>query len=309
MVVMASGPLRDPAPPRIPGLETFGGRLFHSARWDHAHALAGRTVAVIGTGASAVQFVPFRHAAMRPLVAWMARRHLASQVHEPALRARLTPSYAIGCKRILLSDDFYPAVAQPNVETVTTAIQRVTPRGVLTIDARERPVDRIILGTGFRATDPPLAPHVRGRDGRTLADAWKGSPPAYMGTTATGFPNFFFLLGPNTGLGHSSVMLMVESPIRHVLGVLSLMQRRGALAAEPTRDAQRRYVSWVDRELQGTVWNSGRCHSWYLDATGRNSALWPFGVGRFRRTVSRVRGADYRLITARQAPSAEGAHA
>jgi cation diffusion facilitator CzcD-associated flavoprotein CzcO len=254
-------------------------------------------------------FIPFRHPALRRAVAWSARRHLAAQVRDPALRAQLTPSYEIGCKRILISDDFYPAVAQPNVELVTTAIQRVTPRGVLTTDARERPVDTIILATGFRATDPPLAPFVRGGDGRTLAEAWKGSPRAYMGTSASGFPNLFFLLGPNTGLGHSSVMLMVEAQIRHVLGVLALMAQRAAGAAEPTPDAQRRYVGWVDRELQPTVWNSGGCSSWYLDATGRNSTLWPHGVGRFRRTVSRVRASDYAFAPRRPSPLAEGVHA
>lgn len=360
VLVMASGPLSDPALPRIPGLETFAGRLFHSAQWDHDFPLDNARVAVIGTGASAIQFVPqiqprvgalhlfqrtppwvlprrdravpewrralrrhvpfvqlaeraslhalreamflpFRHPRLAEVVKFAARRHMHGQVRDPALREALTPSYTVGCKRLLISDDYYPALTQPNVEVVTTAIQRVTPRGVLTSDARERAVDAIILGTGFRATDPAFAPFVRGRDGRTLAEVWKGSPKAYMGTTVAGFPNLFLLLGPNTGLGHSSVLLMVEAQLSHILRVIDLMTSRGAAAAEPTAQAQARYVAWIDRELQPTVWQTGGCSSWYLDSTGRNAAIWPFGVGRFRRTVSRVRPADYSLTPRRSA--------
>jgi cation diffusion facilitator CzcD-associated flavoprotein CzcO len=159
----------------------------------------------------------------------------------------------------------------------------------------EREADVVIFATGFHATDPPLAPHLVGRDGVSLADTWRGSPAAYMGTTVAGFPNLFLLLGPNTGLGHNSVMLMVEAQIEHVLGVMALMDAREAQAVEPDRDAQARYVAWIDERLATTVWNSGGCNSWYLDVTGRNSALWPERVGRFRRTVSRVRPADYRF--------------
>ncbi|MFP5354165.1 MAG: flavin-containing monooxygenase [Gemmatimonadota bacterium] len=352
VMIMATGPLSESALPAIVGLERFAGRVFHSARWNHEYSLRGKRVAVIGTGASAIQFVPkiqplverlhvyqrtppwimprrdravpawrralyrrlpaaqraeraalyalreamflpFRHPGVARVVESIARRHLAAQVEDPTLRSRLTPAYRIGCKRILPSDDYYPAIAMPNVELVTERIARVTAGGIVTADGAERAADAIILGTGFRATDPPIAPFVRNGAGRSLADAWRGSPKAYMGTTMAGFPNLFFLLGPNTGLGHSSVMLMVEAQFEHVLGVLALMRRRGAAAIEPSADAQERYVARIDARLAPTVWNRGGCKSWYLDATGRNSTLWPDGVGRFRRTVATVVEGDY----------------
>lgn len=354
VLIAANGPLSDPVIPRLDGLESFTGPVFHSAQWDHACDLRGRRVAVIGTGASAIQFVPkiqplvgqlllfqrtppwimprhdravprwrralyralpfaqqvqrgalylkrevmfapFRHRVAARVVERVARRHLAAQVRDPVLRARLTPEYAIGCKRILLSDDYYPAVTQPNVQLITEALSTVQPGGIVTADGIRHDADVIIFGTGFRATDPPLAPHILGHDGQSLSDAWRGSPAAYMGTTEAGFPNLFLLLGPNTGLGHSSVMLMVEAQIEHVLSVLALMDARAAGAAEPTVEAQQRYVQWIDEQLAPTVWNRGGCRSWYLDRTGRNSTLWPQRVGRFRATVTSLRPVDYRL--------------
>lgn len=320
--------------------------------WDHRVALAGKRVAVIGTGASAIQvipaiqplvsqltvfqrtpswvmwrhdrpipawqralfrrvpivqralrlaqylrhellFLPFRHPWARRIAEAVIGRHLTRQGRDPALREALTPRYAIGCKRLLLSDDYYPAMAQPNVSLVTGAITRIAPHGVVTADGRTHDVDVLVLATGFRVTDWLLAPVIRGRGGRTLADAWQGSPKAYMGTTVAGFPNLFTLMGPNTGLGHSSVLMMVESQIRHVTQLLAMTAQRGARVAEPTAEAQARFVRWMDESLAITVWNRGGCSSWYLDRTGRNSALWPFGVGKFRRTVGRVRANDY----------------
>jgi len=214
-------------------------------------------------------------------------------VRDPALRRALTPAYGIGCKRLLLSDDYYPALTQPNVEVVTSAIERIGPRSITTADGRTHEVDVLLLATGFRVTDPILAPLVVGRGGRSLADAWQGSPKAYMGTTVAGFPNLFMLMGPNTGLGHSSVVMMAEAQIEHVLGVIALADGGGARAIEPRPEAQAAFVEWIDESLATTVWNSGGCQSWYLDRTGRNSALWPFGVDRFRRTVERVRAEDY----------------
>ena len=354
-VVMASGALSDPIRPDIPGLDSYTGSLFHSAQWDHDLDLQGRRVAVIGTGASAIQFIPeiqprvgtleifqrtppwilprhdkavpawrkslyrtmpvtqraeraalyavrelllypFRHRNAARVVEWRARTFMESQISDPTLRARLLPDYRIGCKRILVSDDYYPALEQQNVSLVTDAISAIRPTGIVTADGTLHHADVIILGTGFRPTDPPLAPTIVGRDGRSLADVWQGSPTAYMGTTEAGFPNLFMLLGPNTALGHSSVMLMVEAQIDHVLGVLRLMESRGAGAAEPEPQAQRAYVAMLDARLATTTWNAGGCSSWYLDRTGRNSTLWPDGVGRFRRTVSRVNAGAYRLL-------------
>jgi cation diffusion facilitator CzcD-associated flavoprotein CzcO len=358
-VVLASGGLSDPVEPDLPGLADFRGERFHSARWNHDLDLSGKRVAVIGTGASAIQFVPqiqprvaeltvfqrtppwvmprhdtaipgwrkslyrslplvqrlvrgavyaqreallfpFRHEAAARPVEWVARRHMESQVHDPALRRKLRPTYRIGCKRILVSDDYYPALTQPNVQLVTDAITTVTADGITTADGTHRPADVIIFGTGFRPTDPPLAPFIHGHNGESLADAWQGSPMAYMGTTIPGFPNFFVLMGPNTALGHSSVVLMIEAQIAHVLGVLSLLEKRAMVAAEPQAKALKRYVAAIDERLATTTWNTGGCASWYLDRTGRNSALWPDGVGRFRRLVSHVHASDYKLIARRE---------
>lgn len=353
-LVMASGPLSDPSLPSIPGLGSFAGPMFHSSQWDHTVDLRGKRVAVIGTGASAVQFVPqiqpkvgqldlfqrtppwilprrdaavpewrkrlfvrvpvvqrleraavyalrellhapFRHRTAARAVEWYALRFLAQQVADPALRATLTPRYHIGCKRILISDDYLPALQQGNVSVITESIVSITEDAVVTANGVRHPAEVMVLSTGFRPTDPPLAPHVIGRGGQSLARRWRGSPTAYMGTTHAGFPNFFTLLGPNTALGHSSVMLMVEAQIAHVLGVLALLRERGAAAAEPDATAQRAYCERIDSRLATTTWNTGGCRSWYLDRTGRNSTLWPDGVGRFRRTVSRVIEADYLL--------------
>jgi cation diffusion facilitator CzcD-associated flavoprotein CzcO len=211
----------------------------------------------------------------------------------------------MGCKRVLLSNDYYPALARPNVEVVTEGIAEVREHSVISTDGVERPVDAIIFGTGFRPTDPPLAPHVRGRGGVSLADAWARSPKALAGTTVAGFPNLFILMGPNTGLGHTSVLYMLEAQIDHVLGGLDHMRESGLGAVEPRAEAQAAYVASVDRRMRGTVWVSGGCASWYLDATGRNSTLWPDTTFRFRQRVARFRPDEYRGEPARAPSSAD----
>ena len=352
VVVVATGPLSDPIVPELPGIARFEGKTFHSAQWDHAYDLAGKRVAVLGTGASAVQFVPeiqkvvakldvyqrtppwilprpdrdhsaeerrrfrrhpllqrlhrarlylqhelfvfpFRRPKLMERGQRMALRHLKRAVADPALRAKLTPRYTMGCKRILLSNDYLPALARANVEVITAGVREVRERSIVDGEGVEREVDAIIYATGFRPTDPPLAATTVGRDGRTLNEAWEGSPKAYMGTTVAGFPNLFMLLGPNTGLGHSSVVYMIEAQIEHVLKVLRLMERRGLAAVEPRAEAQRAFVSRVDSRMRGTVWTAGGCASWYLDGTGRNSTLWPDFTWRFHRRVSRLRARDY----------------
>jgi cation diffusion facilitator CzcD-associated flavoprotein CzcO len=352
VLVLASGPLSEPVIPDIPGLQVFEGRTFHSARWDHGFDLRGRRVAVIGTGASAAQFIPeiqpkvahlavfqrtpawvlprldariprwqrrlfrrlpllqrllrlgiylqretalllFRHPWMMRRAELLARLHLRMAVADPALRARLTPRYTMGCKRILLSNDYYPALGQPNVEVVTGGVSEVRSRSIVGGDGLERPVDAIILGTGFRPTDMPLARHVRGREGRTLAEVWDGSQRAHVGTTVSGFPNLFLLLGPNTGVGHTSAVYMMEAQIEHLLGALRFMSGQGVKAVEPRREAQEAYVSALDRRSRGTVWVAGGCKSWYLDRTGRNSAVWPDFTWRYRRRVARFRPHEY----------------
>lgn len=352
VLVMASGALSEPRVPRLPGFENFKGKSFHSARWDHAYNLKGRRVAVIGTGASAVQFVPeiqplverlhifqrtppwvmprteraftererrmfrrfpllqrgeraaiyafrelfvfgFRHLRMSRLIRRIALRHLERAVPDPVLRAKLTPAYEIGCKRILVSNDYLPAVTRPNVEVVTAGVAEVREHSIVDTEGVERPVDAVIFGTGFRVTDQPLAGHVRGRGGVTLEEVWRGSPRAHLGTTVNGFPNLFILLGPNTGLGHTSVVYMIEAQIEHLMNALEFMARRGVAVIEPKPEAQAAFVGEVERRMEGTVWVAGKCASWYLDRTGRNSTIWPDFTWRFRRRVARLDPAEY----------------
>ncbi len=335
-LVSAAGPLADPLIPDLPGLENFAGTVFHSATWDHHHDLAGRKVAVIGTGASAIQFVPriqpragqldlyqrtppwiiprrdraitpaeqwlFRHLPLAQKVAragiyWgresyalgftkrpglmraaerIARRHLARQVPDPLLRARLTPSYRMGCKRILLSNDFYPALTQPNVSLVTDPIAEIRDKSVVSRDGTEREADTIIFGTGFHVTDFPVAQRIWNGAGRSLAQQWTSPrPDAFRGTTAPGFPNLFVLTGPNTGLGHNSQVFMIEAQIRYVAAAVRHARQRGATRVEVRPGAQAAYDRALQRKMGNTVWVTGGCRSWYLDGQGRNVTLWP----------------------------------
>jgi cation diffusion facilitator CzcD-associated flavoprotein CzcO len=361
VLIAATGALSDPSIPSLPGLESFQGKVFHSARWDHSYDLSGRRVAVIGTGASAIQFVPriqpqvaqmhvFQRTpawimphpdrplrewerrvyrllpalqlAMRAGIYWgretfvigflrnrmalatrMAKRHLRAQVPDRALRARLTPDYTIGCKRILISDEFYPALQQPNVELVTDGVAEVRERSVVTADGTEREVDTIIFGTGFRVTDMPVASRIRRGDGARLADVWQGSPQAYVGSAVEGFPNLFLMLGPNTGLGHTSQVVMIESQIAYVAGAVRHMRAHDVATLQVRPQAQAAYNAEVQSRLQGTVWNSGGCRSWYLDRNGRNSTLWPGTTWSFRTRTRRFDPRDYLVRVA--APAAE----
>jgi cation diffusion facilitator CzcD-associated flavoprotein CzcO len=222
---------------------------------------------------------------------------MRAQIADPALRARVTPDYTIGCKRILPSNGWYPALGKPNVELVTNTISEVRPRSVVTADGTEREVDTIVFGTGFHVADMPIGEWVRGRDGKRLADVWAGSPHAHMGAMVAGFPNLFLLLGPNTGLGHSSMVYMIESQISHVIDALRVMRERGAAVAEVTPAAQAAYNEELQAKLETTVWNTG-CQSWYLDATGRNPTVWPDWTWRFRRRARRFDPAEHTLRAA-----------
>ncbi|MGN9910556.1 flavin-containing monooxygenase [Phytohabitans sp. LJ34] len=355
ILISATGALCEPAQPKLPGLETFTGEVFHSAQWNHDLDLTGRRVAVVGTGASAIQFVPaiapdverlhvFQRTAPwvmpktdRPIsrlerrvfravpgtqrlaragIYWlrefwqgtaflqpvmmrlgqrMARAHLRKQVPDPELRAKLTPRYRMGCKRVLLSNDYYPALTRSNVEVVTDAVTEVRPDAVVAADGTVREVDTIIFGTGFHVTDNPIAQKIRGRDGRTLAEVWQGSPKAYLGTTVAGFPNLFLLLGPGTGTGHTSVVFMMECQLAYVLDALRHLDRTGAAAIEPTPAAQRGFISTVDKKMVGTVWQTG-CKSWYQDATGRVAAIWPGYTWSYRLRTRRFDPADYEVV-------------
>ncbi|WP_217550922.1 NAD(P)/FAD-dependent oxidoreductase [Streptomyces sp. GbtcB6] len=359
VVVSATGPLSDPKIPEIPGLDSFPGKVFHSARWDHDHDLRGKRVAMVGTGASAIQIVPavqpevahltlFQrtppwvmprvdraisaaerrlHRALpfttqarrgllwgirelqvqaftkRPdelgLVESLAKRNMARAIKDPALRAKLTPDYRIGCKRILLSSAYYPAIAQPNVDVVASGLAEVRGSTVVAADGASAEVDTIIFGTGFHVTDMPIAERVVGADGRTLAEAWKGGMEALRGASAAGFPNWMTIIGPNTGLGNSSMILMIESQLNYMadyLRQLGVLGGRVALDARPGAVA-----AWnhrVQERMKRTVWNTGGCTSWYLDASGRNTTIWPGTTTEFRRATQRVDLAEYDVIRA-----------
>jgi len=205
----------------------------------------------------------------------LAQRNLQRQISDPVLREKVTPSYRMGCKRILISNDWYPALAQPNVDVVTDAIVRVTPDGVVTADGTEHRLDTIVFGTGFRVTDIAVAHRVTGADGRTLADVWSGSPQAYLGSTVPGFPNMFILVGPNTGPGHTSVVFYIEGQVRYVLDALAMMRRDRVTIIDVRRDVVEQFNDDLQRRMQHTVWLTGGCGSWYLDERGRNTTLWP----------------------------------
>ena len=225
----------------------------------------------------------------------MALRQLERQVPDPDLRAKLTPRYELGCKRILPTDEWYPALMRPNVELVADGIREIRPRSVVADDGTEREVDTIIFGTGFHVTDIPIAEKVRGRDGRTLAEAWDGSPSAYKGAAVAGYPNLFFLIGPNTGLGHNSIVFMIESQIEYVADALQTLRRTGARTLEVRPEAQAAYNAELDEMMRGTVWVSGGCSSYYIDRKGRNSTIWPTFTWPFRRRTREFDEAAYAL--------------
>ncbi|MFK8908180.1 flavin-containing monooxygenase, partial [Streptomyces sp. YS-3] len=359
VVVSATGPLSDPKIPDIPGLDTFPGKVFHSARWDHDYDLRGKRVAMIGTGASAIQIVPavqpqvrtltlfqrtppwvmprmdraitaperwlhrqlpFTGAARRGLL-WgirelqvsaftkrpnelglvesLAKRNMARAIKDPALRAKLTPDYRIGCKRILLSSEYYPALAQPNVDLVASGLSEVRGSTLVAADGTETEADAIIFGTGFHVTDMPIADRVIGAEGHTLAEAWKGGMESLRGATAAGFPNWMTIIGPNTGLGNSSMILMIESQLSYMadyLRQLDVLGGRVALAARPS--AVGAWNRRVQERMKRTVWNTGGCTSWYLDASGRNTTIWPGTTGEFRRATREVDLGEYEVVRA-----------
>ncbi|MGB5622299.1 MAG: 4-hydroxyacetophenone monooxygenase, partial [Gammaproteobacteria bacterium] len=223
----------------------------------------------------------------------MARRHIRRSVQDPVLRKQVTPDYPAGCKRVLLSDDYYPALNRVNVDLLTDPIREITATGLVTADSRETSVDAIILGTGFQATAPLPPGVIIGSGGLDITERWSGGIEAFKGISVSGFPNLFILNGPNTGLGHNSVIFMLEAQVRYVMDGLAAMDRAGVGALEVRSDVEARYNQHLQRRLARTVWASG-CRSWYLDANGRNVTLWPgFTVEYWWRT-RRFRLRDYR---------------
>lgn len=357
VLVSGMGGLSTPAYPQgIKGLENFKGKTFHSQDWDHGYDLAGKRVAVFGTGASAIQFVPqIQKQAARidlyqrtppwitpkpdramseglqnvfkklPFVQSMlrntlymvmearafgfvvnpklmaiddkiARAHLKKQVKDPELRKKLTPDYKIGCKRVLISNDYYPAVSQPNVSLVTEGIQEVKAHSVVDSNGVEREVDAIIFGTGFKAADPMPGKMIFGKGGVDLLDTWRDGPEAYKGTTVAGFPNLFLIVGPNVGLGHSSMVYMIESQVAYVMDALKTMQQIDKPVMEVRAEKQAEFNVRLQEKTQGTVWNTGGCKSWYLHPkSGKNVTLWPGFTWQFRNETKKFDTDAYEL--------------
>jgi len=228
----------------------------------------------------------------------LAMANIRKGISDPELRERVTPNFRIGCKRILISNDWYPALARDNVDLVTDGIARMTPTGIVTKDGVEREVDAVIVATGFHTTDLPIAEHVTGRGGVTLAQHFsEHGMQAYKGTTVNGYPNLFFVVGPNTGLGHSSMVFMIESHVRYVVDAITHMKTYGGVSAEPSAEAQAAYVEDIQRRMKRTVWSTGGCASWYLDDHGRNVTLWPRATFTFRRLLSQFDPEAYELVT------------
>lgn len=355
-LVAAAGPWNEPKIPDLPGLADFPGEVWHSARWNHDVDLDGKRVAVIGTGASAVQFVPevqkrvaglhlfqrtahwvlpkvdhpvpdaekwikhnvpffekalgaVEYAAMEAVgiafrrpqalmqgLQQVGRAHLRAAVRDKELRVKLTPDYLIGCKRILFSNNYLRSLTKPNVEVHATGVERVEGTTVIGADGSTAEVDAIILGTGFHILDLPIAHRVYDADGQSLAEHWKGSPQAYLGTTVKGFPNAFLLLGPSLGTGHTSAFMILEAQLRYALSGVEAILRGDWHSAEVRPEAQDAFNAEVQEGLAGTVYEKGGCASYYHDANGRNSFSWPWSTARMRREIRDFDPADY-LVT------------
>ena len=368
-LVLGVGALCEPRLPDIEGIGEFEGKIFHSARWDHDADLRGKRVAVIGTGASAIQIVPkiapfvghldvyqrtapfviprldrayfgWERAALRNVPGlrkvvrgqdWFFRemqipgltrnKHLLApikalalgmlrvQVRDRELREKLTPKFTIGCKRMLISNTYFPAIARDNVELVTDPIQRVNAHSITTADGTERPIDVLIVCTGFHVTDSPTFELVHGREGESLAQMWgREGMSAHKGTTIHGFPNLSVLMGPATGLGHSSMIYMIESQVNYFMDMLKTKRRHGADVAEVSARAQGEWNDWIRDRLPETVWVTG-CGSWYLDEHGNAPAVWPSWTWKFRAKTKKFDASSYDLRVAKPAPAVEAAGA
>ncbi|GAA2069206.1 flavin-containing monooxygenase [Williamsia deligens] len=346
ILVGAIGPLCEPRLPDIEGIEGFTGAIFHSARWDHDTDLTGKRVAVIGTGASAVQIIPelagkvahmdvyqrtapwvlpradreytklehwifnnipgaqrlsrtgiylghelvsygltHRPDVLRPAHA-IGRANIRRGIADAAKRKKVTPKFKVGCKRILLSNTYYPALGQDNVDIVTDGIAKVTPTGIVSRDGTTREIDAIVVATGFHVTDSPGFEHIVGREGESLAQVWaRDGMAAYKGSTVHGFPNMFLMIGPATGLGHTSMVFMIESQLNYLADWLKTVRRNDITRTEVRADVQREYNREVQSTLQTSVWENGGCSSWYKDSFGNITTLWPGFTFNYRKAT------------------------
>jgi len=354
VVVFGNGPLHIPSLPDIKGIHDFKGEVFHSAQWNHEYDLTDKNVCVIGTGASAIQFVPEiqpkvkRLYLMQRTAPWVlpkldgdfsatqhtlfekfpltqklnrdfiyyfneaqvigmvyndailrlgetiGKRHINKYIKDETLRKKLKPNYRLGCKRVLLSNNYYPALAQANVDVVTDGIERFTTDAVITKDGEKRKIDAIILGTGFHVADSFQYYDVRGRNGIEMKNAFKDGPEAYYGTAIHQFPNMFMMLGPNTGLGHNSMIYMIESQTNYILDAIQKMQQQNIKSLEVKQEIQDKFNKEIQKKLEGTVWQSG-CKSWYVSENGKNHTVWPGFTLEFRNRTKTINLNDYNL--------------
>jgi cation diffusion facilitator CzcD-associated flavoprotein CzcO len=353
IVVPALGPLAVPAYPKIDGIDSFEGIKFHSALWDEKVSIKNKKVAVIGTGASAVQLVPaiakeasqlylFQRTASwvlpkmkgrydadrqkkfekypilmrieREKIFWrqellhflfknpggffsrkgkeFALSYMKRKIKDPELRQKVTPNFTIGCKRLLQTNDFYPALTQPNVGVITDGIQKITSNSIITNDGKEYPVDIIIFSTGFH---PGEVSHlnITTKSGNDIMTVWKGIPKAYKGITTNDCPNAFFLVGPNTGLGHNSIIHMIESQTDYIIKCIKYMDKNKLKTLEVKKDAEDTYMKKIYAALENSVWQKGGCASWYQNEQGINYTLWPNSCTNYRKETSKVNFSDF----------------
>ncbi|MTI12475.1 flavin-containing monooxygenase [Sansalvadorimonas verongulae] len=357
-VVAAPGPLSNPVIPNIPGKELFEGAMFHSAQWNHDYDLEGKRVAVIGTGASAIQFVPciakqvsnlklfqrtppwiipkldrrfhpfekflFRYLPgyrrfTRAAIYWMnewvlsgllkpespkgqlftavARHHIRKQIKDPNLQKAITPDYSIGCKRILLANNYYPALNRDNVDLITDGVARIGKDHIVTQSGETLPVDAIIWGTGFNVTEPLEGTSIIGRNGVELNGYWQQNQfENYFGTAVSGFPNCYILAGPNTGIGHTSLVFMIEAQINFILRCIQSMDGKPGKALDIKPSAQKAHSEALQKKSQNTTWTSG-CSSWYLGEDGHNLAIWPDYTFKYWWQMRKRKKDDFEVIS------------
>jgi len=353
--ISACGQLSQPAMPNLKGMENFTGKVMHSARWDHDYNLQGKTVAVIGTGASAIQFVPevakqvnhmtvfqrsapfiipkpdraytglthsllknlplfqklsrlsvyIKHEirllgftwlqAMMPLAEAQAKRYMKKTIKDPVLREKLTPDYRIGCKRILISNNYYKAFTQANVALETNGISHIESDGVVLKNGDKVEVDAIIYGTGFKATDFLSPIKVKGLYNKNLNEQWHKGAEAYLGITVKDFPNFYMLYGPNTNLGHNSIVYMLESQIRYTLKSIKLLNNKGIKYLNIRQNKHDSFNEKIQQQVKKTVWEKG-CESWYKTDEGKNTVNWPDFTFKYRHKTRNVNLSDYHVV-------------
>ncbi|MBC7752117.1 MAG: NAD(P)/FAD-dependent oxidoreductase [Candidatus Saccharibacteria bacterium] len=353
--VSAVGQLNRPAYPKLKGLESFKGKTFHSATWDHDYDLMGKRVAVIGTGASAIQFVPeiaqqvahldvFQRSAPyvipKPdrayqvvektlfqklpilqsldraiqytsneirlmgfttyvnetsLAEYIFQRHIREEIKDHKLRHRLTPDYPIGCKRILISNGWYKAIMRPNVDIVTDDIVEITPDGIQTQDGQIHEADTIIFGTGFAATQFLAPMQITGLEGRKLREIWKDGAEAYLGLTVSGFPNLYMLYGPNTNLGHNSIVYMIESQVNYIIDAIRTLTKKGLRYTDLRADVQNSFNKTIQERMKSTIWSQG-CTSWYQTADGKNTNNWPGFTLEYRKRTRKFDVGNYTQV-------------